>query len=216
MKKRIFIASALILYTITNMKAQITLDTIVTPISIGFDFYTVQISSTETKYYFADTATNTFSLYNMDFTPFMTNIAVPEPFAITTTNFQALYITRSLFDCDSSNIEYVYEAAIHSNEPFRIMRTDGTQLFQLDSANGPFCSGDCLGFSDFIRPIRNTSAGTKLFLQKPSSGQIFIYSLCGTLLTDDFDLTNLKESYVKIFPNPTLGSLPFKSLLLIT
>ena len=48
-----------------NVNAQITLDTIVTPtLGLGYSFYTVQISSTETKYLIEDTVTNTFSLYN--------------------------------------------------------------------------------------------------------------------------------------------------------
>lgn len=54
--------------------AQIILDNVVSPqIGIGEDFFTVQISSTETKYLFEDTLTNTFSLYNMDFTSFLVN-----------------------------------------------------------------------------------------------------------------------------------------------
>jgi hypothetical protein len=196
----------------TSSSAQITLDNTVTSISsIGQDFYTVQISSTETKYLFEDTVTNTFSLYNMDFTPFLLNIAVPEPFSNWT--FQVLYVTRSLFDCDTSNIEYVYEASTSEIHTFYIMRTDGTQLFSKDSVNGPFClGGGCLSLSDDIRPIRNTSAGAKLFLQRHRAGQvsIFIYSLCGTLPEDVFDLTLQSQSYVTVFPNPSSTTLTFK------
>lgn len=194
-----------------KVDAQITLDTIISPLGIGFDFYTVQISENETKYYFADTVTNTFSLYNMDFTPFMENIAVPEPFA--NFGFFALYISRTLFDCDSSNIEYLYQATGFNDKPVRIMRTDGTILFELDSAVAPYCNGLCLGWSDIIVPIRNTSDGTKLFLNKyDSTGRqkIHIYSLCGELPTKTIDLTFLKESLVKIFPNPTSGKLNFQ------
>jgi hypothetical protein len=146
----------------------------------------------------------------MDFTPFMTNIAVPEPFANLT--FQVIYVSRSLFDCDSSNIEYAYEASTNSAKTFYIMRTDGTQLFRLDSANGPFCAGGCLGFSDFIRPIRNTSDGTKLFLQSYTTGhqEIFIYSLCGTLVEDVFDFSLKDLTFVSIFPNPSSDILTFK------
>lgn len=91
------------------------------------------------------------------------------------------------------------------------MRTDGTQIFKLDSALGPYCWGGCLGLSDVIRPIRNTSDGAKLFLHHPPLGQtIYIYSLCGTLLEDGFDLTNTNQSFVEIFPNPSSSSLTFK------
>lgn len=106
---------------------------------------------------------------------------MPEPYSRA---FQVIYVTRTLFDCDSSNIEYIFQAATNSFKSFYIMRTDSTQIFKLDSANGPFCAGSCLGFSDIIQPIKNTSAGSKLFLQRPYSaynGKIFIYSLCGTL-----------------------------------
>ena len=192
-----------------SSNAQITLDNIVTPHDgIGFDFYTVDISPTETKYLFEDTVTNTLSLYNMDFTPFMLNIAVPEPFGLWT--HQVLYVSRSLFDCDSTNIEYVYESPTIGTNTFYIMRTDGTQLFRLDSANGPYCLGGCLGMSDIIQPIRNTSAGAKLFLQRPNTQNIYIYSLCGTLTTDPLGINLRNNSYVTVFPNPTSHLLTFK------
>ncbi|MHB8402882.1 MAG: T9SS type A sorting domain-containing protein [Bacteroidia bacterium] len=206
---KIYIYVAFILFAI-NVKAQITLDNIVYPkCGIGTDFFTVQISKTETKYLFEDTTTNTFSLYNMDFTPFMTNIAVPRPFAHWT--YQVLYVTRSLFDCDSTNIEYVYQSTLISTGTFYIMRTDGTQLFRLDSASGPYSYGGSLGGSDIIQPIRSTSAGTKMFLQGiTTSSKIYIYSLCGTYKNNIFDYRNANQSVVKIFPNPTSGTLTFQ------
>ena len=195
----------------SNSSAQITLDNVVTSItSIGQDFYTVQISNTETKYLFEDTTTNTFSLYNMDFSPFMLNITVPEPFNNWT--FQVLYVSRSLFDCDSATIEYAYQAATSNSKTFYIMRTDGTQLFSLDSANGPYCAGGgCLSLSDVIRPIRNTSDGTKLFLQRHILGQvsIYIYSLCGSLVDDVFDIAYQNQNYITVFPNPSSSTLTF-------
>jgi len=209
------ICQFLLLLLSSSSFAQITFDASVSPqIGIGSDFYTVQISSTETKYLFEDSITNTFSLYNMDLTPFISNIAVPEPFDRWA--FQVVYVTRTLFDCDSSNIEYVYEAASDAFRTFYIMRTDGTLLFRLDSANGPFCAGSCLGFSDIIQPIKNTSAGAKLFLQRPFSaynGKIFIYSLCGSLLESSFDFTMQKQEYVTVFPNPASAQLTFDIIL---
>jgi len=196
----------------TSTSAQITLDTVVTSQSgIGSSFYTVQISSNETKYLYEDSLTNTFSLYNMDFTPFLTSIPVPEPFDNWT--FQVQYVSRSLFDCDSTNIEFVYEAPTTGYKSFYIMRTDGTELFKLDSANGPFCAGGCLSLSDVIRPIRNTSSGTKLFLQRPwSMNQAFttnIYSLCGSLPLEVLDLTIREQTFVSVYPNPASMSLTF-------
>src|SRR5207247_11291030 len=112
--------------------------------------------------------------------------------------FQVLYVTRSLFDCDTSNIEYVYANTVGGTKPFYIMRTDGTQLFQLDSAIGYFCLGYCLGLSDIIKLIRNTSAGAKLFLNNVQGNQdVHIYSLCGTLPEEVFDFMNINQSFVK-------------------
>lgn len=192
--------------------AQITLDTTIMPWNCwGCDVYPIQISSTETKYLIADTATNTFSLYNMDFTPFMLNITVPEPYGPAI--FQVLYVSRTLFDCDSTNIEYIYESCYGGGlHPFYIMRTDGTQLMKVDSAIGLYALGGVLGLSEILRPIMNTSAGTKLFLHVPGgNGELTnIYSLCGTLPQDVFDFSNANPSLVKIFPNPTSGSLTFQ------
>jgi len=213
MKKVLKIIAMVVLMLGNKAGAQITLDNIVDSTDMTYLFKPVQISATETKYYKADPANLTFDLYNMDFTPFITNIHVPDSFVKYESNstpriFQAIYITRSLFDCDTSNIEYVWEAATSTSFPFRVMRTDGTVLFQLDSANGPYCFGDCLGGSDFVKPIVNTSAGAKLFLQH--QGGYWVYSLCGTLPNDVFDFHQQQQSFVKVFPNPTSNTLTFE------
>jgi hypothetical protein len=198
----------------TNSKAQITLDVTLDSANLVYFFNPVQISSTETKYFWADTIANTFTLYNLDLTPFLSNVAVPEPF-IKYLNpgvaiFRAIYVTRTLFDCDSSNIEYAYEAATNGYQTFYIMRTDGTELFRLDSANGPYCFGDCLGGADWIKPIINTSEGAKMFLQRPGPGNINIYSLCGSLPLETFDFTTTPSQYVHVFPSPASNSLTFE------
>jgi len=100
----------------------------------------------------------------MDFTPFMMNIAVPQPFNPSVYAREVLYISRALFDCDTTNIEYAYYNVITAYDTFWIMRTDGTVLFQLDSACGPYAYGAPLGGTDVVRPIISTSAGTKLIL----------------------------------------------------
>lgn len=195
-------------------EAQISLDTIIpqTYTGLGHGFKAVQISSTETKWFFIDTVANTFSLYNMDFTPFMLNIAVPEPFTATPALYSVLYLSRALFDCDSSNIEYAYYCTTDRSRPFRILRTDGTILFQLDSANGPYFYGGVMGGAEEVRPIINTSSGARMFLQiyHQGDGPIYVYSLCGTLPVDVFDFTEMNQSYVQLFPNPSSSALTFK------
>lgn len=212
MKKTLRILLMLFLLD-SSVEAQITLDTAVITRnntfgeSFGYYFKTVQISSTETKYFVADTVANTFDLLNMDFTPFMTNIAVPQPFF--PSFFQVLYITRSLFDCDDSTIEFAYTQTTASALPYYIMRTDGTQLFAQDSSMGPYCFGGCLGGEDWVKPIVNTSSGAKLFLMHlryDSTGYhstTEIYSLCGQLPTEVINFASQTESLVKIYPNPS-------------
>ena len=193
---------------------QITLDAQIDSSAYPALWRMVQISATETKYFFPDTVNNTFSLLNMDFTPFMTNIAVPNPWGWTTArHYEAYYITRDLFDCDTSNIEFVFAAPTSAVTPFRILRTDGTELFRLDSAIAFFCAGDCgNGGSDYIPPIINTSAGAKLTLSKFNSGNEvdYVYSLCGRLPEVFIDFNNISSSYVTLYPNPSAGLLKFE------
>lgn len=207
--KKIILSLTIILCCVVS-RGQITLDTIVNGF-LGHTFKTVQISPSETKWFFADTLNNTFSLYDMDFTPFLTNIAVPEPFAPSTSFMQVLYITRTLFDCDSANIEYAYYSPKNIGKPFKVLRTDGTLLFQKDSANGGYTYGGALAGTDYVRPIVNTSAGAKLFLQPfPLLLPIYVYSLCGTLPVDVFDFTTFNQSYVEVFPNPSSQTINFR------
>jgi hypothetical protein len=208
--KKILIAVLILVGS--ELKAQITLDSIVHPqIGIGYDFRSTKISPTETKWYFADTLTNTFNLYNLDFTPFLLNVAVPEPFKDTSNNLmQVGYITRTLFDCDESNIEFAYQAPLGGPKPFYVVRTDGTILFQVDSARGVYCLGGCGGMMDIIVPIKNTEEGAKLFLMKTSPPWGFpIYSLCGQLPVEVLDFTTHDDSFVSMYPNPSSDLLTF-------
>jgi hypothetical protein len=212
---KIILAAAVLIFSFSKSHGQITLDTIIHPWNlIGYDFYPVHISDTETKYFFQDTLTNTFSLYNLDFSAFLTNVSVPEPFQPFVYNFEVIYITRSLFDCDTSNIEFAYTAigsgSTGAYQSFYIMRTDGTQLFKLDSAIAPYCFG-CLNGSQETKPIINTEEGAKLFLYYPSNtNNLHIYSLCGILPTDlDPINKNNQQIYLRLFPNPNSGLLNF-------
>ncbi|MBP9922922.1 MAG: T9SS type A sorting domain-containing protein [Bacteroidia bacterium] len=209
MKKLLLFCIALIIH-ILKTEAQITRDTIIQPWnSIGYDFYPVQISSSETKYYIQDTLTNSFNLYNLDFTPFMLNISVPEPYLPFSANMEVMYLSRTLFDCDSTNIEYAYSAFGNGFHPFYIMRTDGTQLFKLDSALTPYCFG-CLNGSQDQRPIISTNSGSKLFLYYPkNTNNLNIFSLCGTLPPTLYNLESeiFQQHFVSISPNPTTGQL---------
>jgi hypothetical protein len=208
------IGSLGLLFNTKQVGAQITLESQIDSSSYPNLWRYVQISPTETKYYFVDTLHQSFSLYNMDFTPFITNIPVPDPWLTSSTvYYEACYITRALFDCDTSNIEFAFTCPGNSRLPFRIYRTDGTLLFQRDSSFLVYCGGDCGNAGEsFITSIVNTSSGAKMVLTSYTSGneQNFVYSLCGTLPTDVYDLSQQSQGYVTVFPNPSSSSLTFK------
>ena len=177
--------------------------------STGFPyFYVTDIGTNEDKYVFLNKQSNSFSLYNLDMSPYLIDINIPSTDSISQ-GFGVIYITKTLFDCDTNNIEYVYENPYDVYHKFRIFRTDGTLLLEVDSANGPWGIGGLLGGSIFTKPIINTSQGTKLFLQKfdiNSIPQILIYNLCGTLSATIFEFRE-NHSYVRLFPNPSSTSL---------
>jgi hypothetical protein len=192
-------------------KGQITLEHILDSTAVPYFYYT-NIGNNDFKYVFLNQVSNSFSLYNMDMSPYLLNINIPAVGDSIADGFGVIYITKSLFDCDSTNIEYVYENPYDTDHAFRVYRTDGTLLFQVDSANGPYyLGGGIYGGSNDFRPIANTSSGTKLFLQKYDSNnvpEILIYSLCGNLENVNFDFTN--QSFVRIFPNPATMELNFE------
>src|SRR5437764_2110879 len=121
------------------------------------------------------------------------------------------YITYSLFDCDSTNIEYAVmldhpDPTVHPN--FAVYRTDGTLLFSKDTVGTVFCVG-CGSGSYEMHPIMNTSDGAKLYLFN-NANEFLVYGLCGTLPQIITEVGQSEPySYVKVFPNPTSGQITF-------
>ncbi len=208
---------SIILLFAFKSNAQITLDTtlLCPPLwsIIGYAFYPVQISENETKYVVTDTVSNTFNIYNMDFTPFMLNIAVPGPFLNSDGSYYyVMYVTRTVFDNNPDDIEYIFSSPTgHANRKFYIMRTNGDVLFERDSSFCPYDYG-ILGASQEIRPIFNTSAGLKLYLDKTGNSpfKMSIYSLPGTLPSNMYRFEKFNRSFVKVFPNPASNTLTFE------
>ncbi len=209
MKKLLLVISCAFLFS-ANVRAQITLEHTFDSTNSN-RVYCTDIGNNDFKYVVFNWYSNSFSLYNMDMTPYLTNIVLPAGDSISQ-GFVVIYVTKSLFDCDSTNIEYAYEYKNDSRHPFRILRTDGTLIFKEDSATGPYCYG-CLGGANDERPILNTSSGTKLFLQKTDAtfswSQLRVYSLCGNLPTNVYDFSD-EKSFVKVFPNPADMTLNFE------
>ncbi len=212
MKKILLITVGVFMLCNTNMKAQITLQYTLDSVTSGGQFYCTDLGNNDFKYVILDTFINGFHLYNMDMTPYM-SVPIPKTYG-KIYDYTVCYITKTLFDCDSTNIEFAYESPSNIYEPFYIFRTDGTLLFKADSSNAPYDFGGYGGSID-IRPIINTSDGTKLFLQyssqKYGSG-LRIYSLCGTLpeATNIYNFPHLQQQFVKIYPNPASNSLTFQ------
>lgn len=179
-------------------------------------FYVTDIGNSDYKYVFLDPQTNSFSLKNLDMSPYLMNIAIPATAGSLAQGFTVAYVTKALFDCDSTTIEYVFEHTSSLSSKFSILRTDGTLIFEKDSVNGGYCFGCYRGSFDW-RPVLNFPDKTRLYLQKwnpnTNTPSVFIYTLCGTLPeTYVFDFSEAKQ-YVKIFPNPTSQQLNFELML---
>ncbi|MBL7800985.1 MAG: T9SS type A sorting domain-containing protein [Chitinophagales bacterium] len=192
-----------------RLTAQITLEHTFDSTAYGSDLYITDIGNNNSKFVFIDTATNSFSLYNLDANPFLLNIPTPDPIL---PDYTVAYITNSLFDCDSTTIEYAFMSYLTPNLPFRVLRSDGTVLLHVDSAQGPVCYG-CIAGTKEIVPIVNTQEGAKLVLFKYNSsyiGKTLIYGLCGTLPTTN-NIFNFSQDklFVKVYPNPTAMSINF-------
>lgn len=207
---RIIIPLLILMASSQKIEAQITLEHALDS-TYGDLFYCTDIGGNDFKYVKLNTTMNSFSLYNMDMSPYLMNVIIPVTDDSIIQGFTVIYITKTLFDCDSSNIEYVYEYQYGLQHAFRIFRTDGTLLLQIDSANGPYGFGLFGGAHD-VRPIINTNAGTKLFIQKYDSNkvaEVLVYALCGNLPATVFDFPE-RASFVKIYPNPTEKVLNFE------
>jgi len=204
MKKLLLFTAGIFMLCNASIKAQITLEhTYLVP--QGKEFYFTDLGNNNYKYFLIDYFNDNFSLYNLDHTPYMLNI-IPGV-SLDSGLYDIAYITTTLFDCDSTNIEYV-EASNTSAVPFYIFRTDGTLLFSQDSTVGPYCVG-CFDGSINKTPIFNTPSGTKMLLANLYTNVWSVYSLCGTV-PESIKEIEQNNKYVQIYPNPTSGTITFK------
>lgn len=211
-----------ILFVVVVCKAQITYEHSYfqsTVGTIGQEFFLTNIGDEDYKYVIYDYDSAKFSLYNLNHTPFLLNVSIPiTSNPATSTYYRLGYISKSLFDCDSTNIEY----AMMLNTPrptehpnFAVYRTDGTMLFSKDTVGTVFCVG-CGSGSYEMHPIMNTTEGAKLYLfnqNLPGYIEYFVYSLCGTKPSEIEQPNNdQSNSYVKAFPNPGSQTITFEIL----
>jgi len=170
------------------------------------EFFYTDLGNNDFKYVFEDTTG--FKLYDPNYNLSM-QVVTPIPLWTPPSYYLVAYITKSLFDCDSSNIEYVITSPTYLGN-FYIYRTDGTLLFQKDSVTGPYGTTNADG-SIWTKPIFKTPTGTKLWLVQNCCTQdsLWVYGLCGELPTIVQD-NMLNESFVKVFPNPTSRIINFQ------
>lgn len=208
MKKLLFL-TCIVMLNSHNIKAQITYEKSYPTFSPEYGiFFITDIGYDNYKYVLQDCYSDQFNLYNLDHSPFLLNIQIPIT-SDSCTRFSVGFITSALFDCDSSTVEYALlpETPIY---PFKVYRTDGTQLFSKDSVYGYWCYG-CQESSTEIKTIVNTPTGTKMYLHYPwtDPDSVLVYGLCGTLPVDIIEMTQ-SSAYVKIFPNPTSSQINFQ------
>ncbi len=167
------------------------------------DFVSVKVGPGDSKYIYT-TKSNGFRIYNSDHTLYDTG-----HFPVSTTNFSVSHFTTSLFDCDSTTMEYLFYSvdivgSYFVNQNVSIYRTDGTLLFSRDSANG---SRVLFSHGVITDNVYQTSTGARMVLPM-SNGDIEIYELCGNVPSNYLSSGNPTENAtaefgsLKVFPNP--------------
>lgn len=206
MKKFFFLSTILLVLRIVA-NSQITLDFQSSLINL----YPIKLTNNETKYYFYDQTSlyqnNAFSLYNLDGSLYKIVQMPPKPASLVGI-YGPYYISRTLFDNDPSNIEYViqYNCDSVSNYEMReskVIREDGTIL--LDEIYG----------SISLSPggVYSTEEGTKLMFSPylyangtPLPNLTKVFNLPGEIPTSFNDINHNFESSSLIYPNPNNGS----------
>jgi hypothetical protein len=169
-----------------------------------WNLYPVSLTNSETKYFENNqwnmNHQNQFSLYNLDGTFYKTIQMAPRP--DTLSFFYSIdNITRTLFDNDPSNIEYIvnymFSALVGpTNHTVRVIREDGTILLdELDA---------------FTYGIYYTETGVKLRLDYEDTAGIWyqtkIFNLPGELPNSVKENLQLSTINPLLYPNPNNGS----------
>ena len=160
------------------------------------------------NYLYIDKANSRFSLYNMNHS---LNVSDTFPFKCNYNggSVQIMYFSRSLFDCNTSNIEYMIWYQKSTSQPqlkyysnVSIYRTNGTRLYFWDSA-ALTNSGSTIALNK--SPITKTPNGSKLMIDK-KNGDVEVYSLCGILPTGYGIMNEPSENILSAaYPNPAMS-----------
>jgi hypothetical protein len=170
--------------------------------STHFEF--IKLDTNDYKYALFDPLNSQFTLYNLNHSIYL-NVTIPITYVSGSAQYTIAFVSKSLFDCDTSNIEYalsfVGSGAPNSSKSFYVYRTDGTQLSNIDSCCFINFSDGWKYGPEYNKPIVNTPTGTKLLLRH-LDGSIRVYSVCGTLPTETKEIVETQFMDIP-FPNPT-------------
>lgn len=201
---------------------QVTFSTQIQPNELldNLNFYRIHLDDNESGYVSISDSdpTTAIRLFDNDFN-FVQDISIPPQFFNGGSYVQ--YITKTLFDCDPSNIEFLamtpYSPLGGASAKVAVVREDGTILFQHDGAVALAINNAPYSQLRWKAPIISTNDGTKLFLHLTDEyigdGGIKVYDLCGDLpntccegstgelSTGSHNMELVHRSIV--FPNPT-------------
>jgi len=204
---RMISAFAILIFWNSQLHAQITHETTYPGASLGL--YMVNLEVSGMKYvHKSEVQGNRFlRFYNLNHTLWKTINCNPftEALDSTTTtwipNFDALYISENLFDCDNA-IEFLYCTGYYNWAQWftAVYKENGTTLLSVPQA-APLVR---LNVPQQWRPIYNTPNGTKMILSYMNDSAA-VFDLPCTLSTgiDQFSVEADQASALKVFPNPS-------------
>lgn len=176
----------LMLFAIVFAQAQITLETSQYSNS-GGDLRYIHLERAGFKYALSNSGIGSptqFKLYNLDHTLYRTiNIGPVPPNAY---GWHVQYITETLWDNDSTDIDYAVVGSISGNDNYyftRIYHENGNLIFANDTCTFWYGMGGDFGNPVSV-PIFNTDSGTKMILLRWTSNfdkTSLVYCLPGRL-----------------------------------
>ena len=151
---------------------------------------------------------NHFDLYNEDYTLYR-SVDIPYDY-VGSAQYNMFYVTRSLFDCDTTNVEYLISWSGQTQQWTKVIREDGTELL---SEEGVVNTAYNITVSE-SNGIVSGPNGSLLRLEGGFWGSPLsrIFHLCGQLPQNysrmDSTMTGLTEvdqplDQLKLYPNPS-------------
>ena len=203
MKTKFTLFIAVIAFSI-QLNAQITVDAVYP--DANRKLYIVDLEISGMKYIVkSDVPGNRFlKLYHLDHSLWKTidcnSMPTKQlPSGETNYNFDALYISETLFDCDDM-LEFLYFTSVGYEYYTGIYNENGVSIMEADSAS-PLVK---LNIPQQYRPIYNTPDGTKMILSH-MNGHATVYDLPCELSTGvDRNKANQGKSLLEVYPNPAI------------